>query len=437
MMRRLRRPAVWLAGAVALGWGLWPSHRRPWPVPADRYELDYPPGSHAVVICRRADGSTFPYLPDLVSGPFERFDLLTGELQATVPGPGVVRYDPGDTMTVGVLPVRETAEAPLIILDPATGRELFRHAGPGRVFRVGEPADGLYAVADPIDFTQPADPRYEVHVHDAATGRRLRTLPGQIDWWPVARGRLLATIRPHKWATDRRLHLWDVTDGREVGSAPAGEALSPAALDADGRTLADDAGTIWDMTTGRPIARVAPPDMRSQAGGVATADDRWVVGLTFAGSAVARFDRHERQLVSWPDLLPALDPPQAGSRSLQPRPVGRSWVAVTRSHSQPQGRLLRWVGTNVPGLTPLAADATVASTHMLDVATGEIVWRAPVDVTGVTDDGTALFVGDGATRHLWVRDTGFPWLALAAVAGWTLAVIAFRRRSHRPLTAAA
>jgi RNA polymerase sigma factor (sigma-70 family) len=206
----------------------------------------------------------------------------------------------------------------LCLWDVATGKELWRRAvglsgnslTPGRPAEFPEHGTGVHAVSFTPDGRLAAlAVGSSVHVLEAATGRELVKVRGQVEGSPVhvdlsPDGRLLAV---GGW--ERSLRLWEVVSGQELWHAEGIGYVQAVAFAPDGRTVAAAAGFaddavihLFDAGTGEALQRLE--GHHSYVGCLAFAPD---------GRSLASGQRDTTALV-W-DIRPALQrrkPPAAG-----------------------------------------------------------------------------------------------------------------------------
>jgi WD40 repeat protein len=268
----------------------------------------------------------------------------------------------------------------------------------------------LLAAAPPA---RPADPLPEgarARLGSARFGHK-----GVVSWaMPLADGKRLLTM-----ASDRHLHIWDVTTGREERSfeiAPRSGSLfvsisadrkSVAAVGSDDRVI-----HIWDIETGKETRQFAALPANQAFFYLSwSPDDKSIVSYhhdrTVRVWNVAT-GKEERQLA----LVPAVSTANLAGLLVHFMPDGKA-LAVAEDWSvrvlDPQdGKELRWFGGHTGpiasiGFSPdgklLATVATDRHARLWDVATGKTVARLPLPVGGgrhLSFDGDGKFLAIGA-----------------------------------------
>jgi RNA polymerase sigma factor (sigma-70 family) len=219
--------------------------------------LDRPAGQPPPVMLTPAGPSPRPESPAVpLAGPITR--LLDGVL-ASNPSPArpaapvrspvlqaAVFSPDGRTLASG------GPDGVIHLWDPATGEEVRRMGGPGRVLALAFAPDGQRLVSGGQD--------YLVHLWDVATGEELRRMSGSVHVVGAVAfspdGQVIAS-----GGDDFRVRLWDADAGRELYPSDEHQGwIHALEFSPDGKTLAagglDGVVRLWDVAGRKEVARV-------------------------------------------------------------------------------------------------------------------------------------------------------------------------------------
>lgn len=437
MRHRLRlglAVGVWLIGAGGIWWwGVWSIGGSP--VPDGTAVIGFVPGTHVAITTRPADEQA-----GIAHGPFERWDLDTGACVSRDPGPADRYSWATRTIDSRVMLLRvgepDRLAAGFVLFDVTRWRTAGRLPGELRVslyhaVLCGEPDAPLCAVSAVAPSGQA-----ETAVFDVETGERVRTFPGHMT--AAGQGRYVTTTRPLPTTgkSGTAATVWDTTDGKPVGQVTHSGAAElwgvewPEALTADGRTLVDRHGGVFDTTSGARVAQLpdglhGPPVLA--AGGeliglYLDGDHFWVRRFDVA-TAAERPGKPLRLFVGSGKLV------YYGANPLDP---DGQRVAVGWRIQRPPARWAAWLATIHPSLARLGAGTDVERSYLLDATTGEVLLSASNYLTALSDDGRLAVVG-GLNGRVIELPQRLPWgQMLGLMAFWTVvAGLVTRRLSRR------
>ncbi|MFO0851936.1 MAG: hypothetical protein U0871_25725 [Gemmataceae bacterium] len=437
-MRKRFRPwliaVAWLIGVGGIWWwGVWAANGTP--VPDGTAVIGFVPGTHVALTTRPADEQA-----GIAHGPFERWNLDTGECVSRDPGPAdryswVTRTLDSRLMFLRIGQPNQPA-AEWAVFDVANWRVVGRLPakqirGIRHLLTCGEPDAPLCAVSAVGPSGQP-----ETAVFDIKTGERVRTLPGNLTG--AGQGRYVTTTRPLPTTgkSGTAATVWDATDGKPVGQVTHSDAAElwgvewPVALTTDGRTLVDRHGGVFDTTTGAQVAQL--PDGLHGA-----------PVLTAVGELIGLYLDGDHFCLRWFDLATATERPgrrvrlYVGNGNLTSTgaytfdPDGRR-VAVGWMVQRPPVRWAAWLATIHPSLARLGNGAAVKRSYLLDTATGETLLSSSDDLLALSDDARLAVVG-GLNGRVIELPQRLPWAKmLGLMTLWTgLSGLLTRRLGRR------
>ncbi|HYT89754.1 MAG TPA: WD40 repeat domain-containing protein [Gemmataceae bacterium] len=253
-----------------------------------------------------------------------------------------------------------------------------------------------------------------VHLADATTGKRVRTLPGDEPWANAilafsANGKYLAASRGSCGCTGPapRILLWDVVTGKRLRSFAPGHRVSQLGFTDGGKTLltVSEYGSVfwWDVATGKQLGSwdYLSPAPRRQVDGLALSADGSSLAIILPSPEAEQAPRDRVAVVVW-DMATGKE---------------RCRVEEPASDAYRDRLTLSSDGKYLALYCPPAEKGAARGPAVYDAATGKLLRRFPardplLDEELVRRHGAALadleFTPDGrslaiSTYHLGVR----------------------------------
>jgi hypothetical protein len=397
---------VWAAGCLLIWWAL-PVVPRSWQPPSDQKSVGFLSDGRTLVTVSPTDSQL------ACVGPVQLWDVDTGRLQAFHFGPDDTferlwvdpRHDrlevqqrnsddglPGDTLE-------------LRLLDAHSAREIahFTRHLPGKLLPGNgwwqTSPDGTTAAFVTVENEQP-----QIEWYDVARGRLLRTFPGagwSIHFSPDGH-RLFAFLAGDQLEGPKPFTVWEVPSGREIALFPVpttpGDYNSPREFSPDGELLLTDRTKVWEVTTGK--LRFQAADV-SSAFSTFSADSRWLI--------VEHRTKAESWL-SWYDVVTGEEQPGKRVSLQKTRRAGNALMRATAD-----GRFLLSTGSWIPAgpgpvrrqlarlpwLWSLGEDPkTKDRWFLIDEKSGRVVAHGDQIHCQCNPQGTLLLTEDRQHRHL-------------------------------------
>jgi RNA polymerase sigma factor (sigma-70 family) len=240
------------------------------------------------------DGKTLAVASN--SGTVTLWDVEAGKLRPASADPIIgissLRFVDGGRRLIGTT-------GDIKVWDAASGREVHRYPEVGAVYGLAVLSPDRKIIAG---MTLPRKTEFNLNLWDATTGKLIRTIEGKTPIWPsptfTPDGRRVIVS-----GADNGIHLFDVSDAREMTLTGHQHRPSRLVVSADGRRLAsacvvasaggDLAVRLWDLATGKEIRQFMP--RRGSALDMAfSPDGRWLAVV--GGEPGRRNERGELQL---------------------------------------------------------------------------------------------------------------------------------------------
>jgi WD40 repeat protein len=208
-----------------------------------------PDGSYLVL----ASGEQFPLLWDIAAGEGRRLE------NCCLGGPALLAVMPGGRELVSLNTEGHGRSGSLSFWELATGKPVRRfQVGGGSMAQLAVTPDGRTLATLGVPDNPGVGP--QVALWDAATGKRLATLPGLDDALSLAfspSGKSLAT------GGARAVRLWEVPTGKEIDPTTGHHGpVQALAFSADGKSLvssdAIDPPAVWDVASRKPRVSLPP-----------------------------------------------------------------------------------------------------------------------------------------------------------------------------------